>query len=83
MMENLRDSRMENELIMCRCILIHIYKGEYEVRGKIYSEFLKKGLQKSSTRLSNKVVVRQGIKNKCHHHIKEPRTFFKPEQGMF
>ena len=41
--ENLRDSRRENKLITGRHILIDIYKGEYEVRGKIYSESLKKG----------------------------------------
>ena len=37
MVENLRDRRRENELIMGRRILIDIYKGEYEVRGKVNS----------------------------------------------
>ena len=41
--ENLRDSRRKNELITGRRIPIDIYKGENEVRGKIYSESLKKG----------------------------------------
>ena len=36
MTENSHDGRRENELIMDRPILIDIYKGEYEVRGKIY-----------------------------------------------
>ena len=31
MTENLRDSRRENEFITGCCILIDIYKGEYEV----------------------------------------------------
>ena len=43
MEENPRDSRTENELIMGCHIPIDIYKGENEVRGKIYSESLKKG----------------------------------------
>ena len=42
-MENPHGSRRKNELIMGRCILIDIYKGENEVRGKIYNESLKKG----------------------------------------
>ena len=40
---NLRDSRKENGLITGRHISINIYKGEYEVRGQIYSKSLKKG----------------------------------------
>ena len=42
-MENPHDSRRKNKLITGRCIPIDIYKGENEVRGKIYSESLKKG----------------------------------------
>ena len=36
-----RDSRTENKLITGRRILIDIYKGKYEMRGKIYGESLK------------------------------------------
>ena len=43
MVKDSRDNRRKNELITGRHILIDIYKGEYEVRGKIYSESLKKG----------------------------------------
>ena len=43
MAKNPRDSKRENELIMGRRILIDIYKGEYEVRGKVYSKPLKEG----------------------------------------
>jgi len=43
MAKNSRDSRKENELIMGRHIPIDIYKGENEVRGKIYSKSLKYG----------------------------------------
>ena len=42
MVKNSRDSRRKNKFITGRCIPIDIYKGEYEVRGKIYSESLKK-----------------------------------------
>ena len=41
MMKNLHDSRRENELIMGRRILIDIYKGEYEMKGKVNSKSLK------------------------------------------
>ena len=43
MAKNSCDSQRENELITGRHILIDIYNGEYEVRGKIYNESLKKG----------------------------------------
>ena len=43
MVENPHDSRRENELITCRRILVDIYKGEYEVRGKICIKSLKNG----------------------------------------
>ena len=36
--KNPRDSRRENKLITGRCILIDIYKEEYEMRGKIYGK---------------------------------------------
>ena len=74
-----RDSKRKDKLITGCCILINIYKGKNEMRGKIYSKILNEGKQKSSTRLSNKVIVRQGMKNKCHHHIQEPRTFCKAQ----
>ena len=61
MSKNPRDSRRENELIMGCCILIDIYKGGYEVRRKVYGKSFKKGQQKSSTRLSNRIIVRQGM----------------------
>ena len=77
MAKNLHDSRRKNELITGHRILIDIYKGEYEVRGKIYGKPLKEGQQKSSTRLCDRVIVRQRMKNKCHHHIKESRTICK------
>ena len=37
------DSRRKNKLIMGRCIFIDIYKGEYEMRGKVNGMPTKKG----------------------------------------
>ena len=41
MAKNPHDSRRENELTTGHYILIDIYKGEYEVRGKVNSESFK------------------------------------------
>ena len=38
---------------------------------------LKKKKQKSSTRLCDKVVVREWVQNKSHHHVYESRNFSK------
>ena len=38
-----RESRRENKLITGSRILIDIYKGEYEMRGKVYGKPLKEG----------------------------------------
>ena len=56
---NPRDSRRKNKLITSCHILIDIYKGEYEVKGKVNSEVLNEGQQKLSMRLSNRIIVRQ------------------------
>ena len=37
------------------------YKGVYEVKGKVNSKVLDEGQQKASTRLSNRIIVRQGM----------------------
>ena len=77
MVNDPRDSRREDKFITGRRILINIYKGENEMKGKVYSKVLNEGKQKSSTRLDNRVIVRQGMENKCHHHIQELWTFCK------
>ena len=41
MVKNLHDNSKENKLITDRRILIDIYKGKYEMRGKIYGKPLK------------------------------------------
>ena len=38
-----RDSRSENKFITSHCILIDIYKGEYEMKGKVNGKPLKEG----------------------------------------
>ena len=38
---------------------------------------LKKGKQKLSTRLCDRVIVRKRVQNKSHHHVYESRTFSK------
>ena len=43
MAKNPHDSRRENELITGHRILIDIYEGKNEVRGKIYGKPLKEG----------------------------------------
>ena len=54
-----RDSRRKDKLITGCRILIDIYKGKYEVKGKVNSEVLNEGQQKLSMRLSNRIIVRQ------------------------
>ena len=44
---------------------------------KIYNKMLKKRKQKSSMRLCDRVIVREWVQNKCHHHVYESRTFSK------
>ena len=43
MANDLRDSRRKDELITGCRILIDIYKGENEIRGKVYSKVLNEG----------------------------------------
>ena len=52
------DSRRKDKLITSRRVLINIYKGEYEVRGKFNSKVLDERQQKASTRLSNRIILR-------------------------
>ena len=43
MVNNPRDSKRNNKLIMSYHILVDIYKGEYEMRGKVNGKPLKEG----------------------------------------
>ena len=58
------DSRREDELLTGHCIPIDIYDRKNEMRGKIYNEMLYQRKQKLSTGLSNKVIIRKGMKKK-------------------
>ena len=69
MADNPRDSKKKDKLITIRRILIDIYKGENEMKGKVYSKVLNEGKQKASTRLGNGVIVRQWMENECHHLV--------------
>ena len=72
-----RDSRRKDKLIMGRCVSINIYEREKEVRREVNGKILNEGKQKANTRLGNRVIVRQRMKKECHHHVKEPWTFCK------
>ena len=47
------------------------------MRRKINIKMLKKGQQKSSTRLGDRVIVRERMEYKGHHHVQKPRAFCK------
>lgn len=61
MVNDPRDSKRKDKLIMGHRILIDIYKGEYEVRDKVNGKVLDEGSQKSITRLSIRIIVGQGM----------------------
>ena len=56
---------------------MNIYNRQKEMRRKIHDKILKKRQQKSSTRLCDRFIVREGMQNKSHHHVHESRTFSK------
>ena len=71
------DRWRKDEFITGHRILIDIDDKCDEVKGKVYREVLKKRQKKMSTRLCDRIIVRQRSKSKCHHHIKESQTFCK------
>ena len=71
------DCKREDKLITGCCVSINIDERENEVRREVYGKILNKGKKKASIRLSNRVIVSQRMKNECHYHVKEPRTFCK------
>ena len=56
---------------------MNIYKRKNEMKMEFYSKMLKKRQQKPSTRLYDRVVVREWMEYKSHHHVYESRTFSK------
>ena len=77
MVKDLHDSWRKDELITGRHILVDIEDRSDEMKREINREVLKKGQKKASMRLSDRVIVRQWSKSKCHHHVKESRAFGK------
>ena len=56
---------------------MNIYDGKNKMRREINSKMLKKGQQKLSTRLGDKVIVRERMEYKGHHHVQKSWTFWK------
>ena len=56
---------------------MNIYDGMNKMRREINNKMLKKGQQKSSTRLSDRVIMREWMEYKGHHHVQKSRTFCK------
>ena len=54
-----------------------IYNRKNEMRRVIYSEMLKKGQQKPSMRLYDRVIIKERLENKSHDHVQKPRAFCK------
>ena len=54
-----------------------IYNRKNEMRRVIYSEMLKKGQQKPSMRLYDRVIIKERLENKSHDHVKKSRAFSK------
>ena len=78
-----RDGRRKDKLITSCRISIDIYKGENEMRGKIYSKVLNEGKQKASMRPSNGVIVRKGWRTKFITILRNLKPFAKPEYEVF
>ena len=56
---------------------MNIYDGKNKMRREINRKMLKKGQQKSSTRLDDRVIVRERMEYKGHHHVQKSRAFYK------
>ena len=56
---------------------MNIYNRKNKMGMEIYSEMLKEGHQKLSTRLCDEVVVREWMEYKSYRHVNESRTFSK------
>ena len=62
----------------CR-IPMDIYDRKNKVRREIYSKMLKKGQQKPSTKLYDRVIMKERVENKCHDHVQKPKAFYKAQ----
>ena len=79
--EDVCDNWRKDELITCSSVSIDFYNRFYHMWRKIYRKILHKREKKTSTRLSDSVIVWSWCENKGHHHIKDPWTFSKLSCG--
>ena len=73
------DSQRKDELITGSSVPIHIYDRCDEVRGKVDGKILHQRKKKTSTRLSDGVIVRQWCESECHHYVTKSRAFCKTQ----
>ena len=52
---------------------MNIYDGKNKMKREINSKMLKKGQQKSSMRLGNRVIVRERMEYKGYHYVQTQR----------
>ena len=71
------DSRRKDELITSSSVPIHIYDRCDEVRGKVDGKILHQRKKKTSTMLSDGVIVRQWCESECHHYVMKSWAFCK------
>ena len=75
MAKDSRDKLIFASAITGRRIMIHIKDRSDEMKGEVNRKILNEGQKKASTRLNDRVIVRQRSKSECHHHVKESQTF--------
>ena len=56
---------------------MNIYDGKNKMRREINRKMLKKGQQKLSTKLGDRVIKRERMEYKVHHHVQKQRAFCK------
>ena len=56
---------------------MNIYNGKNKMKREISSKMLKKGQHKLSTRLDDRVIVRERMDYKGHHHVQKSQAFCK------
>ena len=82
MVKDPHESRTKDELITNSSVLIHIYDRCDEAKGKVDGKILRRRKKKTSTRLSDGVIVRQWCESECQHHVKESCAFSKTQVMM-
>ena len=75
--KNALDKGRKYEFIMTRSVMKCIHNGQNHARGKVYGQTLLQRIKKTSTRLSDGVIVRTWSKNKHLHHVRDLWIFSK------